>query len=110
MRDGETTITRAVEIALAGVDFDEPDRIESDRKFISFIVDDASRAPVHLVSNARDPLAPRSLSDYPIENEPPAASRPAIERNQMLVWIVLAILAFGFAVRYRSRRGSLRGR
>ena len=109
-RNGETTVTRAVEAALAGVNLDQPDAIESDRKFISFIVDDGSGAPVRLASNARDPLAPRSLSDYPIENEPPAASRPAIERNQMLVWIVLAILGFGFAVRYRSRRGNLRGR
>ncbi|WP_157785797.1 alpha/beta hydrolase family protein [Bradyrhizobium liaoningense] len=76
VRDGETTVTRAVEAALAGADLNKLDAIDSGRKFIAFVVEDGSGALVRLASYARDPLAPRSLSDYPIENEPVARANP----------------------------------
>ncbi|MEY9750159.1 hypothetical protein ABIF65_009533 [Bradyrhizobium japonicum] len=111
MRDGETTVTRAVEAALA-VNLHQPNAIDSDRKFISFIVDDGSGAPVRLASNARDLLAPRSLSDYPIENEPEARANPfttaSSQRNDALFETLAAILIIGLLFSYlvRKRRGA----
>lgn len=108
MRDGETTVTRAVEAALAGVNLDQPDAIDSDRKFISFIVDDGSGTAVRLASNARDLLAPRSLSDYPIENEPQARANPftraSSQRNDTLIETLAAILIIGLLFSYLVRK------
>lgn len=112
MRDGETTLTRAVVAALAGVNLGQADAIDSDRKFISFIVDDRSGAPVRLVSSARDLLGPRSLSDYPIENEPAARANPfartSNQRNDTLIETLAAILIIGLVFSYlvRKRRGA----
>jgi pimeloyl-ACP methyl ester carboxylesterase len=114
MRDGETTVTRAVEAALAGANLDQLDAIDSDRKFISFIVDDGSGAPVRLASNARDPPALRSLSDYPIENEPSAAASPFARQNNQgrngaeweksPIGVFLALLTLGLLVSYIARK------
>ncbi|MEY9880430.1 hypothetical protein [Bradyrhizobium sp. USDA 329] len=109
MRDGETTVTRAVEAALAGVNLGKPDAIDPDRKFISFIVDDGAGAPVRLASNARDPFVPRSLSDYPIENEPTPS---AISRSpttsttgkvDVVIVLLVAVLLLAFALNYLNR-------
>lgn len=108
MHYGETTVTRAVEAALAGVNLDQLDAIDSDRKFISFIVDDRSGTAVRLASNARDASAPRSLSDYPIENEPAPANpfaRPSGQgRDGVLVGVFLGFLTLGLLVNYVARK------
>ncbi|MGY3485440.1 hypothetical protein ACVW1C_003323 [Bradyrhizobium sp. USDA 4011] len=118
MRDGETTVTRSVEAALAGVNLGQPDAIDSDRKFISFIVDDGSGAPMRLASNANDPSSPRSLSDYPIENEPRSAATPFASQNghggsgsegHSLIGALLTLIALGLLVNYVARKRRIAG-
>ncbi|MEZ0085259.1 hypothetical protein [Bradyrhizobium japonicum] len=114
MRDGETTITRAVKAALAGVNLHQADTIDFDRKFISFIVNDDSGAPVRLVSNALDPSTRRSLSDYSIENEPVARTNPFVRQDgqgrsgadwdKSSIGVFLALLALGLLVNYVAFR------
>ncbi len=113
-RDGETMITRAFETAIAGDLLDPSNLAGFDRMFIAFSVDDASGAPVRLVSNTSNPFSPRGLSDYPIENEPapsaiPSAARiPTKGENDEMIGVVAALLIVGFAFHYliRRRRGA----
>ncbi|MGY3695014.1 hypothetical protein ACVIGA_005094 [Bradyrhizobium sp. USDA 3240] len=118
MRDGETTITRSVEATLAGVNLGQPYTIDSDRKFVSFIVDDGSGAPMRLASNTNDPYSPRSLSDYPIENEPRSAATPFASQNghggsgsegHSLIGALLALIALGLLVNYVARKRRIAG-
>ncbi|MCK1481004.1 DUF2974 domain-containing protein [Bradyrhizobium sp. 197] len=114
MRDGETTVTRSVEAALAGVNLDQPVAIDSDRKLISFVVDDRSGAPIRLASTAGDPIGLRNLSDYPIENEPNAAANPFARQNGQggnrlewsltLIGAFLTILALGLLFNHVARK------
>lgn len=115
MRDGETTVTRAVETTLAGVAHNQLDAIDSDRKVISFVIDDGPGAAVRLASNAPDPLAPRSLSEYPIENEPGAAISPfARQGGKGAEWgnsigVFLALMAVALLVNYVARKRRIIG-
>lgn len=103
-RDGETMITRALEAAIAGDRLDPSNLAGSDRRFIAFSIEDGSGAPVRLASNASDFSSPRSLSDYPIENEPASARPSADKESNLFFWTILALLAVAFAASHWSRR------
>lgn len=112
-RDGETVITRALEAAIGGAVLDPSNLAGPDRKFISLAIDDASGAVVRLASNAPDLSSPRSLSDYPIENEPGAAVSPFAGQNGQMgkgsewsksIGVFLVLLAVGLLVNHVARK------
>lgn len=112
-RDGETMITRALEQAIAGDLRVSSTIADPDRRFISFSIEDASGALVRLASNAPDLSSPRSLSDYPIENEPGAAVSPFAGQNgqrgsgsewSKSIGVFLVLLAVGLLVNHVARK------
>lgn len=122
-RDGQTGITQMVASAVTADRFDQPDRSDPGRKFISLVFDAAFSAPLQLVSSSpgslfRVPaLVPETAAVFAgrgpdeIENEPPAARMPVNERNNSTVWtVLLGLLALAFLVRYGVRSSRPPGR